>query len=338
MGLFQNFIDLVKEELLDEPKKPAKKSGSQKASTSKSKGDSFEQLCAKAKSGDLAAQYNLYDQYADKADKREALEALFTEMMNNGDVEGKGLLACLLISQPEKSALANKLATEALNEGALFVLVMNGFFYANPKGLRRDWNPEVSDKRLIICPVNSSQAVALLEKAAQKLETCSLEVQSTYSLVYGYLSYCYGFLHNDSEEYKYAFKGSELNDSIANMKMFEGYLWGNGKFEKNIDFAQAYAKKVEKQIEKLVPALQARFYRGMASMYFNAPFNNEEKTFDYQEKAANLGSAGAMAVISKWYEFGRVVNKDIDEALSWRNKATTAGYNWSNNSVPDGCI
>ncbi len=343
MGLFQKIIDLVKEELLDEPKKPAKKSGSQKASTSKPKGDSFEQLCAKAKSGDLAAQYNLYDQYADKADKREALEALFTEMMNNGDVEGKGMLACLIVQNAsnystEQVAQANKWADEAFAAGSLIVTIMNGFFYACPRGLRRDWNAEVTDERLIKVPVHYPKAIALLEQAATKLNSCTKEVQAAYHLVYGYLAYNLTFYEsemdrrirqpeNDKKLKKYAVIGAEYNDPIACFELGDCYLHGRHGFEKNIDFAATYLKKAEKTVESLkIDVFSALVYYDLAKMYAE---KGDTKVVTYVQKAAALGSSSAMANLSEFYKSGQWdLPKDVEKAVSWRNKAMMLGFDF----------
>ena len=89
MGLFQKIFALVKEELQGETKQPAKKQGTPKASANKQKGDSFGQLCAKAKAGDLAAQYKLFDQYANKTEKRDTLKA-YRQARRRGR-EGHGL-------------------------------------------------------------------------------------------------------------------------------------------------------------------------------------------------------------------------------------------------------
>ena len=332
MGFLQKLVDLVKEELLDEPKKSASKKSAPKKRLSEAiqdENDSFEQLCAKAKSGDLAAQSRLYQQFANKSDKYKALETLFTEMMNNGDIEGKGLLAALLATRPENAEKSQKLTIEAFNEGSLFITALNGIVFATPKGLRRDWNPEITDNRLIVCPVNYNKAIPLLEKAAEKLET-------VYREVYGYLAYCYGYVGNNAALYKYAFRGSDLGDPVANIKMFTGYLYGDGEFEKNIDYALAYAKKIEKQKDYILPPLMAYYYTHIANYYSQQ--RNNEKAFSYFEKAAKLGGSMGMAWMSMFYENGVVVEKDIDAALKWRNKATKAGYNWSKRSFADGCI
>lgn len=343
MGFLQKLVDLVREELLDEPKKPqkAKKAGnSNSPKIEKPKGDSFEELCAKAKAGDLGAQYKLYMQFANKKEKHEALEALFTEMMNNGSVDGMGLLGCLLAMQPgfadDKVKYGSQLAFQAMTQGSIFPAVMRGYLCAEPIGLRRKWNPEITDNRLFICPVNYTEAIKLLEIAAEKLNSYPQDVQAVFSDVYGYLAYCYGYAGNEQKLYQYAFKGAEYENPIACIKMFEGYHWGDGEFEKNADFAIAYAKKVEKHKNQLLPALLARFYVGVGRIYFDAGV--EDKAFEFNCRAAELGSCNAMSVISKWYEYGRVVDKDVEKALYWRNKATAAGYNWNTNKVPDGCI
>ena len=333
MGLFQKIFNLVKEELLDEPRKGAPKKRLSQAMQEEN--DSFEQLCAKAKSGDLAAQSHLYQQFANRSDKYEALEALFTEMMNNGDVEGKGLLAALLATKPENAGKSQKLTLEAFNEGSLFITALNGIVLATPRGLRRDWNPEITDKRLFVCPVNYNKAIPLLEKAAEKLEHCSEDVQTAYREVYGYLAYCYGYTGNESALYKYAFLGSELGDPVANIKMFTGYLYGDGEFEQNIDYALAYGKKIEKQKDYVLPPLMAYYYTHLARYYYK---KDNEKAFKYYEKAAKLGGSLGMAWLSAFYQNGVVVEKDVDEAIKWRNKATKAGYNWSKDIFADGCI
>ena len=342
MGFLQKLVDLVKEELLDEPKKPQKAKKAGNSSTPKSekpKGDSFEELCAKAKVGDLGAQYKLYMQFASKKEKHEALEALFTEMMNNGSVDGMGLLGCLLALQPgfadDKVKYGSQLAFQAMAQGSIFPAVMRGYLCAEPIGLRRKWNPEITDNRLFVCPVNYTEAIKLLEIAAEKLNSYPQDVQAVFSDVYGYLAYCYGYAGNKQKLYQYAFKGAEYENPIACIKMFTGYLYGDGEFEKNIDFALSYGKKIEKQKDYILPPLMAYYYTHIANYYSQG---NKEKAFEYYKNAAKLGGSMGMACISMCYENGVVVEKDIDEALKWRNKATKAGYNWSKHDMADGCI
>ncbi len=352
MGLLQKIIDLVKEELsevIGEPKKPAKKQRSQKPSANTPKGDSFEQLCAKAKAGDLAAQYNLFDQYADKADKREALEALFTEMMNNGDVEGKGMLAGLIVKNAsnyskEQVDQANTWADEAYANGSLIITVMNGFFFACPRGLRRDWNAEVTDERLIKVPVFYPKAIVLLEQAATKLNSCTKEVQAAYHLVYGYLAYNLTFYEdeldrsirqedNDKRLKKYAVIGAEYNDPIACFELGDCYLHGRHGFEKNIDFAATYLKKAEKTVESLkIDVFSALVYYDLAKMYAE---KGDTKVVTYVQKAAALGSSSAMANLSEFYESAQWdLPKDVEKAVSWRNKAMMLGFDFKSFNCP----
>jgi TPR repeat protein len=357
MGLLKNIIDLVKEELLDEPKKPAKKSGSQKASTSKPKGDSFEQLCVKAKAGDLAAQFNLYDQYADKADKREALEALFTEMMNNGDVEGKGMLACLIVQNAsnysnEKVAQANKWADEAFAACSLIVTVMNGFYFACPYGLRRDWDPGtigisiphptiMPEGVIVKLPVNPQQAIVLLEGAANKLKTCSSEAKAAYHLVYGYLAYNYWCITKANDKIiAHANQGAELEDPLSLFVLGMMCWSGHGGYEKNTDYALQYFQKAEKFMDKLGEEgpLHDTFVPWIYCM-IGAAFdkqkndNSSKKAASYFEKAAKKGSLYAMFALSRYHELG-ILPKDPEKILAWKTKALAGGFDMNRFNPP----
>ncbi len=335
MGLLQKIIDLVKEELQGETKKPAKSQGKQKASASKPKGDSFEQLCAKAKAGDLAAQYNLYDQYADKADKSEALEALFTEMMNNGNAEGEGLLGCLLSTRQGNEKEANDLIKGAIAKGALFPLVFSGIFYACPRGTRRDWDPDVKDRRVLVTPVEPLSAVFYLRKAADKLEQCSDEVRLAYHVVYGHLAYAYMYTTDENNIRKYAMLGAEMNDPISCFVM--GRLYDRGGIsgiQQNIDYAFRYYNKAEKNAQTMPDTTRAFLYREMGALYNEKgqrkgsveAFKTSAK---YYLKAAELGASYAMIALANYYESGNTLPQDLDKALSLRNKAIAAGYDYN---------
>lgn len=352
MGLFQKIIDLVKEELLDGSKKPAKKQGNRKAPASKPKGDSFELLCTKAKEGDLVAQYKLYDLYADKADKRESLEELFTEMMNNGDVEGKGLLATLILKYPkiypkERIDWANDMADEACNQGSLFVPFLNGIFYAHPKGFRRNWDAGINDNRFLMVPVNFQAAVSLLSQVKQKLDSCSKEEQAAFHIVYGFLALCLFYNSEYDNANKCALKGLDLKDALSCYVLALLCKQGWGGNDKNSNYVLLYLKKAEQyNIDSMGDDIALLYH----SMVWEQAFREYEKAPSdefvnlikkHLFKAAELGSSVAMANLAGFYETGASklgIIKDMEKALEWRNKAISAGVDINSYTAPFGSL
>ena len=345
MGLLQKIIDLVKEELLDEPKKPAKKSGSQKASTSKPKGDSFEQLCAKAKAGNLGAQFRLADE-SDKysAEKLNTVSDLFKEMMDHGDNEGKCIWGFLNRETPE----GKKAMDQAADAGAFFGLVLNGFYYGNPIGLRRgvydsfkyrNIIPEdVPGDVIIKMPLDPQNALIFLEKVASKLEERSKEEQSALHLVYGLLTYIYfSNTHDNTKIQRYAAKGAEYNDPIALLMLGEMSYMGICGYEKNFEYANQYYKKAEKYSELLGEEgpLVDTFLPWIYCMIGVAYDKNKDpkNATPYFEKAAKLGSLYAMFALSRYHELG-ILPKDAEKILSLRTKAIAGGFNMNTCNPP----
>lgn len=331
MKFLQKLVNIFGGSDKDTPKTSEKRQSAQRNNAGD---DSFAQLCAKAKTGDVVAQYNLFNQYAEKPEKREALKALFTDMMNSGDVEGKGLLGCLLnpIDIVNGAEIpANKLVSEAIEEGALIPAVLYGMFYAYPRGKRRYWDPQITDDCTIIIPVDEEKAVSLLSKAVEKLNTYSNEVKSAFHFVYGYLAYAFLCKSKKESEYvitnKYALQGFQLNDPLSCLVLADLYLGGKGGNEKNLDFELLYLKKAEQyKIASL-----GKVFELLLNQWYLHHYGLKEDAKQYKKylvKSANLGSGDAMAWLAKYYESGADVlgiPKDTEKALSWRNKAIAKG-------------
>lgn len=351
MGLFQKIFNLVKEELSgsDERKNDSsKKQATQRQAAGKSKGDSFEQLCTKAKSGDLAAQFNLFDQYAEKAEKRSALEAVFTEIMNDGSVEGKALLGCLLLqpgTSQEEQEKGTKLYIEATQAKSLFALAMNGFFYAAPRGKRRDWDPEVSDERLIIQPVDAINAMQFLYPLVNvHLKNQSREVQAAYHSVYGALAYVYLFYTTsrsgfDDPKRKYARLGAEYEDPLACFalaRMYQNTLKNEDNSEEYVALYLHKAEKNKKQLDNdIYKPILGWLYSDLGALYWD---KDRKKAVKYYEQAAELGIGEAMMTLVGLYESGKTITKDLEKAMYWRNRAADAGWNFSKNCAAEGSI
>jgi TPR repeat protein len=351
MGLLQKIFNLVKEELSnsDAPKREtSKKLTVKKQAESQPKRDSFEQLCAKAKSGDLAAQFNLFDQYAEKLEKRAALETLFTKIMNDGNIEGKALLGCLLLqpgTSKDEQEKGMKLYSEATAAKSLFALAMNGFFYAAPRGKRRDWDPQVSDERLIILPVNIAEATKYLLLVYSYLTNQSREVQAAYHSVYGTLAYAYLFfppgLHDgfDDPKRKYARIGAEYNDSLACFALARMYQNTLKNEDNSEEYVALYLHKAEKNKEQLdneiYKPILGWLYSDLGALYWD---KDRKKAVKYYEQAAELGIGEAMMTLVGLYESGKTITKDLEKAMYWRNRAADAGWNFSKNCAAEGSI
>ena len=353
MGLLQKIFNLVKEELSDSDERKndsSKKQTVKKQAESHPEGDSFEQLCAKAKSGDLAAQFILFDQYAEKAEKRSALEAVFTEIMNDGSVEGKALLGCLLLqpgTSQEEQEKGMKLYTEATQAKSLFALAMNGFFYAAPRGKRRDWDPKVSDERLIIQPVNAIEAMGYLYPLVNvHLKNQSKEVQAAYHSVYGALAYVYLFfppslLHSgfDDPKRKYARLGAEYEDPLACFALARMYQNTLKNEDNSEEYVALYLHKAEKNKEQLdneiYKPILGWLYSDLGALYWD---KDRQKAVKYYEQAAELGIGEAMMTMVGLYESGKTITKDLEKAMYWRNRAADAGWNFSKNCAAEGSI
>lgn len=343
MGLFQKIFDLVKEELSDEPKKPTKNSGSKEASVEKPKGDSFEQLCAKAKAGNLGAQFRLANESNEySAEKLTAVSELFKEMMDHGDIEGKCIWGFLNRETPEGERALN----QAADDGAFFGLVLNGFYYGNPIGLRRGiYDPhkcliptDVPSDVIIKMPLDPQNALIFLEKVASKLEERSKEEQSEFHLVYGLLTYIYGTTTYDHTEIqRYAAKGAEYNDPIALCMLGQMSYIGICGYEKNLEYANHYYKKAEKYSDllgdkgPLVDTFLPWIYC-MIGVTYDKSKNPEEAT-PYFEKAAKLGSLYAMFALSRYHELG-ILPKDPEKILSLRTRAIAGGFSMTTCEPP----
>lgn len=353
MGLFQKIINLVKEELsdaLEEPKKGASKK--RLSEVMQEENDSFEQICAKAKSGDLAALYQLSDKYVGLEDKREALEVLFTEMMNNGDVEGKALLALLIVKFPniysnEKIQWANKIADEAFNGGSVFIPFYNGIFYAHLRGHRRDWDPDVDDNRFLILPVNLQVAIDLLTRVKGKIDSYSKDVQSVFHLTYGFLAWCLLQMNKKEEANNCALQGLEYKDPLSCYVLAILCANGWGGNEENHNYAQLYFKKAEQYgIEALGDDIALHFHHTMWDYYLGEYKRTESAESAKMIKkhlliSAKLGSSHSMANLAAFYETGASklgIQKDMEKALEWRNKAIAAGVNIQNGFAAFGSI
>ena len=352
MGFLQKLVDLVKKELLDEPKKPQKAKKSSNSTSPKSekpKGDSFEQLCAKAKAGDLGAQFRLADE-SDKysAEKLNTVSELFKEMMDNGDIEGKCIWGFLNRETPE----GKKAMDQAADAGAFFGLLLNGFYFGNPIGFRRGIYDSVKYRNIIPAdvpndviikmPLDPANALIFLEKAASKLEERSKEEQSALHLVYGLLTYVYfSNTHEDTKIQRYAAKGAEYNDPIALLMLGNMSHMGICGYEKNLDYALQYYQKAEKHIDKLgddgplhdtfIPWLYC-----MIGIVYDRQHkeSSSKKAASYFEKAAKKGSLYAMFALSRYHELGVFLPKDPEKILYWRTKAIAGGFDMNRFNPP----
>lgn len=353
MGLFQKIFNLVKEELsdaLDEPKKGASK---KKSSESKQQeNETFEQVCAKAKSGDLAALYQLSDKYLGLEDYRETLEALLTELMNNGNVEGKALLAILIVKFPhiypkEKIQWANNIADEAYKEGSIFIPFFNGIYFAHLRGYRRDWDPDVDDNRFLITPVNIQVATDLLTRVKEKIKTYSKDIQSVFHLTYGFLSWCLLHMNQKEEANSCALRGLEYKDPLSCYVLAILCINGWGGNDENHNYIQLYLKKAEQYgIEAVGEDFSLHFHHSMWTYYLGeyqrTPSEESAKMIKkHLIISAELGSSHSMANLAKFYETGASkigISQDMEKALEWRNKAIAAGVNIQNGMAAFGSI
>ena len=346
MGLFKKIFDLVKEELSDEPKKQAQKKGTPKATTSKPNGDSFEQLCAKAKAGNLGAQFRLADD-SDKysAEKLNTVNELFKEMMDNGDIEGKCIWGFLNREKPE-----GKIAMDqAADAGAFFGLLLNGFYFGNPIGLRRGVYDsfkyrniipaDVPNDVIIKLPLDPQNALIFLEKVALILEERPKEEQSALHLVYGLLTYIYFSNTRDNTKIqRYAAKGAEFNDPIALFMLGHMSFMGICGYEKHLEYANQYFKKAENYIDSLgnegdplAITFKPWLYCMIGIVYDKS--KDPKNATPYFEKAAKLGSLYAMFALSRYHELG-ILPKDPEKILNWRTKAIAGGFDMNTCNPP----
>lgn len=349
MGFLQKLVNLVKEELLDEPKKPQKAKKSSNSSSPKNekpKGDSFEQLCAKAKAGDLGAQWKLMNG-SDKLSSQELsiTSDLFKELMDNGDIEGK----CIWGFLNRETADGQSAMNSAANRGAFFGQMLNACYFGNPIALRRDVYDrfkymnvipsDVPDDVIIKLPVDPQNALIFLEQVATKLESCSKETQSVFHQVYGLLTYNYfSSTHDDKKIQRYAAKGAEYNDPLALFMLGHMNYMGICGYEKNMEYANQYFKNAEKHIDllgdegdPLVVTIKPWLYCMIGISYDKS--KDSKNAAPYFEKAAKLGSLYAMFALSRYHELG-ILPKDAEKIMNWRTKAIAGGFNMNTCNPP----
>ncbi len=164
-------------------------------------------------------------------------------------------------------------------------------------------------------PVYSDE---LLTKAQNGDTSAQLELADVY--MFGY-----GVEEDEVQAESWAIKSAENGNVDAMYWLADGYVM-YAKLVEDIDETDAddHYKKASNWYLKGVELNHADSIIGLADLYSEGKgglIQDSQKALDLLSQAANLGNKEAMSKIAFMYEYGLGVNKNLELAKTWNEKA-----------------